>query len=452
MQIPRPVDPKTGKPKGKLEYFLPSFDTKIENNCMPLGYSFENCHQNSEPCINTKCDLDSCSETGSFTRLQCFHTFHTTCLNGETQCPICSPYLKDNIKKLAESFNSSLLEPTKSSNPSVTTDNLQSNEGNESNVNAMPPCYYKSAEWRNEIQKILDSFPVVNQPTIKRKSTSTNDNQGMPPTFVQRKCSNCHQPGRTRSRNGQITCPQLLNQQQNSQRISNVHPCPTPLATSNPRPAPQAYLITCDNKNSIQFCFFPYQVSQSTVNGRQSSTACALIALLMAHKYHNQNSSLPVHTQLSPAWFNLIVSSILEGNTIHDNVFQHMPVTLQIPMASSLLVGSIGQIRLGQELPVNFTSENGPTSSNLDYHLGDMVNNSTSSPPSAIIVTFRGNTFSFVPGKQNNLIFLDSHVHHPFGALIASVPSTHIPELLKWIKLQYLGTAYNLCSFTAIYF
>jgi len=81
---------------------------------MPLAYSFDKEDQHAEPCVTTKCDLSSCSGSGAFQRLQCFHTFHTVCLNENHQCPICSPHLKAHIKTLADSFNTSLLEPTKS--------------------------------------------------------------------------------------------------------------------------------------------------------------------------------------------------------------------------------------------------------------------------------------------------------------------------------------------------
>ena len=213
--------------------------------------------------------------------------------------------------------------------------------------------------------------------------------------------------------------------------------------------------ITYDKKNSVQLWLFPHQISQSTINGRHGSTACTLIALLMAYKYHVKKTLLNIQTQLSPAWFNLIVSSILEGNTVHDNAFNHMPVTLQLPMASRLLMGTIGQINLGQELPVNFSTENNsPHTSNLEHYLNNMVQNTctSASSPSAIIVTFRGNTFTFVHDGQSNILFLDSHLHEPHGACVASVPVSRVSELLRWIRLDYLGTNFNFCSCTAIYF
>lgn len=374
-------------------------------------------------------------------------------MNGSRECPICLPLLKEKIKELAESFNISLLKPTKS-DPHSNED--QPEDENEQTVNARPPSFYKSTEWDSHVQETIASFPSISQPTLERKLPQLNQ-ENLPRIHSQRKCSHCHQPGHTRSINGVITCPQLLGQ-------VTLLPTPAPAAAPAPTPAQhlqdprtampqqQVYVINYVNRDSLQFWFFPIHLSQSTINGRQGSTACALIALLMAHKYHNQKSSLAIQRQLSPAWFTLMVSSIIEGNSVHDDIFNHTPITLQIPMASSLLAGRIPQIRLGQELPANFTSEDGPSSSNLDHYLKEMVLNSTSLSPSAIVVTFRGNTFSFVPGKQNNLIFLDSHLHHPFGALIASVPVTALPELLKWIRTDYLQSPYNLCTLTAIYF
>jgi len=99
-----------------------------------------------------------------------------------------------------------------------------------------------------------------------------------------------------------------------------------------------------------------------------------------------------------------------------------------------------------------FNNSTNPDTSNLEYYLKEMVQNTSSPSPSAILVTFRGKTFSFLPGSQNNLLFLDSHLHHPHGALIASVDAASITSLLKWIRHDNFGTTFNLCSFTAIYF
>jgi len=204
--MPRPLT-KSGKPKGQLEYFLPSFDTNVLNNCMPLGYSFEKEDQNAEPCVNTKCDLNSCSNTGAFQRLQCFHTFHTACLNENYECPICLPYLDATIRNLANSFNSSLLEPTKSK--SSRTDEHQPEEAREGNMNARPPQYYKSTEWKNEVRQIIQSYPLIMQPRIERKSDNVTSR-------VQSQRTHCSQPGHTRSASGNITCPQHQSQAQRS--------------------------------------------------------------------------------------------------------------------------------------------------------------------------------------------------------------------------------------------
>lgn len=116
-----------------------------------------------------------------------------------------------------------------------------------------------------------------------------------------------------------------------------------------------------------------------------------------------------------------MINSILEGNKVHDDIFWNAPVCLQIPMASRLLHSQLGNVHLGQELPVNFTNDaNDPATSNLQYYLRSMISTQSAHVKTAIIVTFRGNTFAFVKENHNNIILLDSHLHAPYGALVAS--------------------------------
>lgn len=432
--MPRQVD-KHGKPKGKPEFWLPSFEKKISTLCMPLGYSFDKQNQYAEPCINTKCDLTTCTGNGAFYRRQCFHTFHIACVSNNTDCPICTPYLNAYMETLSTKFNTFLVQPTKSKRNDVTLD--QNDEECNGHIQAKPASYYKSEEWNHHIERTVSSFSSIIQPSLERKPPNFNQNNTRPPT--QRKCSHCHQPGHTRTVNGHIACPQLLAQTQN------------PSPPNSQSPSQEHFIITYNNINSIKFWFFPHNVSQSTVNGRQGSTACALIALLMAKTYHINKSSLTVETvNLSKTWFDLMLSSVILGNQIHDYVFQHSAVTLQIPMAARLLRGTIGELSLGQELPVNFTSEGGPDTSNLEHYLKEMVKSTTSSI--AIITTFRENTFTFVAGNHNNVIFMDSHLHEPYGALIASAEIINLPRLLAWIRVDHLMAQYNLCSITTVHF
>lgn len=61
------------------------------------------------------CDYAECSENliTDTVRLNCFHTFHKTCLDKTgNKCPICVPCLSKKISSLCEAFNESIIKPT----------------------------------------------------------------------------------------------------------------------------------------------------------------------------------------------------------------------------------------------------------------------------------------------------------------------------------------------------
>ena len=67
---------------------------------------------------------------------------------------------------------------------------------------------------------------------------------------------------------------------------------------------------------------FPSQFSQSTLYGRNGSSACTFIALLLANFYFLHKSALSLSKYMSRLlnWINLFVNSISLGNHIYDSV------------------------------------------------------------------------------------------------------------------------------------
>ena len=92
--------------------------------------------------------------------LNCFHTFHKTCLDKTgNKCPICVPRLSKNISSLCEAFNESIIKPTSRSTTPETThpgserddeinDNIQINAN-------IDPAYYESAQWETRVKTEL---------------------------------------------------------------------------------------------------------------------------------------------------------------------------------------------------------------------------------------------------------------------------------------------------------
>ena len=92
-------------------------------------------------------------------------------------CPICSKPLLNEMKRLSNSFNESLLEPTQQSpRQSTTTDATQNSDDEDelpttSNTDETS-SYYQTEAWQMKIDQTLDSF-VVPQPQQLQLPTQT---------------------------------------------------------------------------------------------------------------------------------------------------------------------------------------------------------------------------------------------------------------------------------------
>ena len=183
------------------------------------------------------------------------------------------------MTKLSQSFNQSLPEPTKSSTltSSSTNSNQETDEDEDPQLNNrysnIKEDYYQSQAWEKKITDTLESFSVP-QPHQPHMQLQTQDNQ------------------------------QTQVQQQSFT---------SPTYTTN--------IMKMAFCSSIIWCF-PSTVSQSTLFSRNGSNACTFIALLLSKFYFVNNSALALSPQLSLslAWMNLMINSIILGNSTYDSI------------------------------------------------------------------------------------------------------------------------------------
>ena len=69
-----------------------------------------------------------------------------------------------------------------------------------------------------------------------------------------------------------------------------------------------------------QFCFSA-NLSQSTIGGRLGSNACTIIASLVGYQFVKLVLPEPTLSILPSQWFEVIVGSMVEGNALHDLLF-----------------------------------------------------------------------------------------------------------------------------------
>ena len=322
------------------------------------------------------------------------------------QCPICTKPLLQEMKKLSQSFNQSLLEPTKpstSTSPS-TNSNQETDEDEEPQLNNrnsnIKEDYYQSEAWEKKITDTLESFSVP-QPHQPHTQLQTQDNQ------------------QTQAQQQSFTSPTY---------------------TTN--------IMKMAFGSSIIWCF-PSTVSQSTLFGRNGSNACTFIALLLSKFYFVNNSALALSPQLSLslAWMNLMINSIILGNSTYDSILTAPGQYFSVEDAAPFLTKIAGNFDLEESLDLSIINEN-PTvpQSSLAFYLPRL----TQENHLAGIVIMNGMTISIV-GRGNKIIIMDSHLHNQFGALIAITTMDKVEELLFFMK-QQLSPSFNLCSLTFIKF
>lgn len=158
-QLPRPIN-KAGKPYGKSQYHLTSFNKAFSRKSLPLGYRWPSCEPNSLlDCDHPECEAPAAASTK---RLTCGHTFHHECLK-YNECSICLENIIKDIQQLSHAWNIQLLKP-------VEDDNIHIEDGGDDNGddpdddddNGSPTSkdynYFKSNSFKEYIHSKLSSI------------------------------------------------------------------------------------------------------------------------------------------------------------------------------------------------------------------------------------------------------------------------------------------------------
>jgi len=174
--------------------------------------------------------------------------------------------------------------------------------------------------------------------------------------------------------------------------------------------------------------FFPEDFSQSTIDGRNGSNACAFISL-----YFGQVASkglLPPRQglQLNAYWKDVLRQAIIRGNDLHDELFDHEGIDLHVDDAVEIAGEDCGVLCLGQQkdlfggtvvakqLLANFLDELSGKKERI-----------------CLVFCSSGRTMFLLVDSCGHFYFVDSHSHRNSGAIIASAPPGHAKAFTDWI-------------------
>ena len=169
---------------------------------------------------------------------------------------------------------------------------------------------------------------------------------------------------------------------------------------------------------------FPEDFSQSTIGGRNGSNACAFICL-----YFGQVASkgLLVPKQgltLSSVWREVFEWAITSGNELHDELFDHEGINVNVDEAVEIAGEECGVACLGQQKDFFGSPKE---------LLAEYLNLLALGAQRSCHLFFSSERTMFLMCDRGNLYFVDSHSHKDSGALIASVPPGNGEALAEWI-------------------
>ena len=224
------------------------------------------------------------------------------------------------------------------------------------------------------------------------------------------------------------------------------------------QPASHAQPPTTSSVRSIYhylrcaFRFLPPNISQSTFQGRTSSNACALIAVLNAWALIELNTATVniINELLSPVWSQTLSSTIPEGNNVYDSKTSKQSINFSVAQAVKVLNDRFGKkIREPTEMigDVGFTNENLEEGKHsLGFHLDRL----THEPNTAAIVTVNDMSFCFGV-RAGTLFVLDSHPHPPYGAMVGVSDMSERESFLAQVKRK-LSLKDNYCFLSLVTF
>ena len=106
---------------------------------------------------------------------------------------------------------------------------------------------------------------------------------------------------------------------------------------------------------------YPTEVSQSTLDGRNGSSACSVIALIFAHVAKRELLDLQPTPLLSPVWVMLLCSAIRLGNKLYNLCRHSLRQRFLSASEAATLVERCVSVSVDASLPVRVYGDHAPT-------------------------------------------------------------------------------------------
>ena len=158
---------------------------------------------------------------------------------------------------------------------------------------------------------------------------------------------------------------------------------------------------------------FPSEVSQSTLDGRNGSSACSVIAVIMAHGIWHQRLQLQATPLLSPLWVMLLCAAIRVGNRLYDRCRHSLPQRYLSASEAAAIAEQCFSMSVDVPLPVRAFDEHAP--STLLFQLKELC---TGDRGDGALLIANEKTVLFVPVGNSSIALVDTHRHDTNGAIL----------------------------------
>ena len=190
----------------------------------------------------------------------------------------------------------------------------------------------------------------------------------------------------------------------------------------------------------------PAELCQSELGGRDGSNACTLICIFLGLQFKKQDSPSPRYsTSLPPQWKTAIANAIVDGNTLHDCIFEGQAINLDVEDAFETFEKEL-------ELAAYDEKQCHCLNQDLDNLVALFAQSRVRDTQAGVIVA-DGHTISVLTYAQDEYVIVDTHKHSENGSLIGV--SNDIVSLLQWYKKiaqKHFNTTIRMCSLTWLTF
>ena len=167
--------------------------------------------------------------------------------------------------------------------------------------------------------------------------------------------------------------------------------------------------------------------SQSNIQGRTGSNACAFIALIMGKIWIRGSLLWPRGDCLPEPWRESLVEAMIKGNKIHDDLFDQQAVDLEVEDAVSLADNECGVQRVGQQIDIYGIN---PVHQLTNVLIQEAQKNTSKS---CYVIMTEHRAMLLAVNSDSSAMIIDSHSHGNDGAIIACSQPGCIQLLAQWL-------------------